>query len=463
MHLAIWQHRLNDQDSGRVYPEYVSRDFFSSLPSLFAGWLPLLSGSQPLFRRSRYEEKVKRSHVAAMSTLLLFVALTLWGAPRAAHAGVEWLPAGAVQVPGSTTQGTLLETSFPSPALGIAPPLRIYLPPGYETSGQRYPVLYLLHGNAPDSDWTEWSAHMRIDFTAGSMIASGQIAPMIIVMPYGLHSYWMNLPGGLRWADYITSDLVPYIDANYRTVPDAAHRAIGGNSMGGTAALHFSFNHPDLFGIVGSHSPALRVGPDEVITDWNSYTPYDPLHLAETAPNLQTLQIWLDVGDQDPWRGNAGGLHERLVARDIAHSWNMFPGSHDPSYWIAHSPDYLRFYSGAFQKSSSSPAPAATNVSRPAAATPTPPPVMTDGPKLPRFTLGFKTLADAIPNVVGQSLEDEHYAANGDSLQRTTTGLMVWRKADNWTAFTDGSRTWVNGPYGIMVRGNDERFDWESS
>ena len=77
------------------------------------------------------------------------------------------------------------------------------------------------------------------------------------------------------------------------------------------------------------------------------------------------------------------------------------------------------------------------------------------------FTLGFKTLADMIPTVAGQPLENEHYGANGDSLQQTTTGLMVWRKADNWTAFTDGSTTWLNGPLGLQTRPNNQRFDWE--
>lgn len=79
----------------------------------------------------------------------------------------------------------------------------------------------------------------------------------------------------------------------------------------------------------------------------------------------------------------------------------------------------------------------------------------------PEFKLGFKTLADLIPYAVGHPLENEHYAANGDSLQQTSTGLMVWRKADNWTAFTNGSTTWINGPSGIQTRSNSERFPWE--
>ena len=79
----------------------------------------------------------------------------------------------------------------------------------------------------------------------------------------------------------------------------------------------------------------------------------------------------------------------------------------------------------------------------------------------PEFKLGFKQLADMIPDIVGQPLENEHYAANGDSLQMTTRGLMVWRKADNWTAFTDGATTWINGPNGLQSRPNEMRFSWE--
>jgi hypothetical protein len=79
------------------------------------------------------------------------------------------------------------------------------------------------------------------------------------------------------------------------------------------------------------------------------------------------------------------------------------------------------------------------------------------------FNLGFKALAEMIPDTVGQPLEDEHYGANGDSLQQTAKGMMVWRKADNWTAFTDGSRTWINGPLGLQNRENTDRFPWESS
>jgi hypothetical protein len=78
-----------------------------------------------------------------------------------------------------------------------------------------------------------------------------------------------------------------------------------------------------------------------------------------------------------------------------------------------------------------------------------------------QFVLGFKTLRDLIPTVVGNCLTDEQHGANGDGLQPTTSGLLVWRKADNYTAFTDGYQTWVNGPLGLQERLNTQRFDWE--
>src|SRR3981081_3909232 len=63
------------------------------------------------------------------------------------------------------------------------------------------------------------------------------------------------------------------------------------------------------------------------------------------------------------------------------------------------------------------------------------------------FPLGFAPLHDLIPDVVGECIDDEvHDPTTGDALQRTSHGLLVWRKADNWTAFTDGSQSWVNVP-----------------
>jgi N-acetylneuraminic acid mutarotase len=80
-----------------------------------------------------------------------------------------------------------------------------------------------------------------------------------------------------------------------------------------------------------------------------------------------------------------------------------------------------------------------------------------------QFILGFLTLHDVDPVDVGECLADQSFAPNGDAVQGTTKGLLVWRKADNWTAFTDGYRTWVNGPGGLKQRLNSQRFPWEAN
>ena len=79
-----------------------------------------------------------------------------------------------------------------------------------------------------------------------------------------------------------------------------------------------------------------------------------------------------------------------------------------------------------------------------------------------QFVLGFADLRALVgAPIVGECLEDQRFAANGDALQQTTGGLLAWRKADNWTAFTDGARTWLNGPQGLQQRPNEVRFAWE--
>ncbi|HEV2126354.1 MAG TPA: hypothetical protein VGW38_26655, partial [Chloroflexota bacterium] len=80
-----------------------------------------------------------------------------------------------------------------------------------------------------------------------------------------------------------------------------------------------------------------------------------------------------------------------------------------------------------------------------------------------RFVLGFATLNQLIPDIAGDCLDDERHIPGSDqTVQPTTRGLMVWRKSDGLTVFTDGHRTWINGPNGLAVRLNTERFSWEA-
>src|SRR5437899_3018557 len=87
----------------------------------------------------------------------------------------------------------------------------------------------------------------------------------------------------------------------------------------------------------------------------------------------------------------------------------------------------------------------------------------TAAPQSCEVVLGFATLRDVVgPRIVGDCLENErHNAENGDAVQQTTGGLLVWRKSDNWSAFSNGAMTWVDGPYGVQQRSNADRFAWE--
>ncbi|MCC6626354.1 MAG: OpgC domain-containing protein [Chloroflexi bacterium] len=236
--------------------------------------------------------------------------------------------------------------AFYSVALGRTMAYWIYLPPGYRQTSARYPVLYLLHGIGGDrGEWIEYgavnAAQRRHD--------AGQAAPMLIVLPEGEQSYWVNHVEGPRWGDYVADDLVAHIDATYRTQPVAAARAIGGLSMGATAALTLALTYPDRFGTVGLHSPSVRAADQALpfLGVDDEFARRDLLTILQTTDAPFPRHVWIDVGADDGWAGTAQALHEALLARGVAHTWQLNTGAHDGNYWSAHVTDYLRYYDEA--------------------------------------------------------------------------------------------------------------------
>ena len=148
----------------------------------------------------------------------------------------------------------------------------------------------------------------------------------------------------------MTQDLVSHVDGTYRTLRRPWRRAIGGLSMGATGALVQAFKHPETFGIVGAHSPSLREDNSVIgfLGSGPDFNTRDPIYLAANAPHLDQLQIWIDIGDLDPWIFRADVLHNTLLERGIEHQWHVWEGDHIGEYWMEHIPDYLRFYSWAF-------------------------------------------------------------------------------------------------------------------
>jgi hypothetical protein len=125
---------------------------------------------------------------------------------------------------------------FHSAALGREIAYTIYLPSGYDESTQNsYPTLYMLHGMGGHN--TEWEGYGLLD-AADKLIATGEIAPIIIVLPQGDQSYWVDwADGGPTWGLYLARDVVQHIDARFRTVANPSGRAVGGLSMGAHGAL----------------------------------------------------------------------------------------------------------------------------------------------------------------------------------------------------------------------------------
>jgi S-formylglutathione hydrolase FrmB len=142
-------------------------------------------------------------------------------------------------------------------------PVAVYLPPNYETSPmKRFATLYLLHGfTGKIGNWTKNGYQgMRLGPMMDRLIAKGAIRDMVVVVPNGDNAYrgsfYTNSSVTGNWEDFISRDLVSYIDRNYRTIARAGSRGITGHSMGGYGAILMGVKHPDVFGAVYAMSPA---------------------------------------------------------------------------------------------------------------------------------------------------------------------------------------------------------------
>ena len=254
--------------------------------------------------------------------------------------------AAATSTRTAASGGYLKDGAFFSAALGRTMPYGIYLPPTYDNDPNRhYPVVYMLHGAG--GHYSEWVAY-GLPEMAEDLIWDGQIQPLIIVMPQGDHSYFVNHVGtdGERWGDYIAFDLIAHIDTTYRTIPQPISRAIGGLSMGGFGALQLAFTHPDIFGAVGAHSPALRTVEQlsDILDPTDAPEDFDPLEVAKAINPTYAPRIWVDAGADDEWADRVILLGQTLDKRGITHEVRLLPGEHTGDYWTARAGDYIRFY-----------------------------------------------------------------------------------------------------------------------
>lgn len=124
----------------------------------------------------------------------------------------------------------------------------VYTPPGYENAKEKhYPVLYIQHGGGENE--ADWFFMGRVNWILDNLLAEGKVQEMIIVANHG-NAYRENPDGTFTEVDaasVIMKDCIPFIDMNYRTIPEAYGRAVAGLSMGGGQARHMAHGHPELF------------------------------------------------------------------------------------------------------------------------------------------------------------------------------------------------------------------------
>jgi len=203
-------------------------------------------------------------------------------------------------------------------------PLTIYLPPSYDESKNRYPVIYYLHGFPGNNG--AWTNNYNIHGAMDSLIKQGKVQEMIIVMPNSFNKYggswYANSSVAGNYESYITQDLVNFIDGKYRTLPLRDSRAIAGGSMGGHGSMKLALKNPDVYCAVVSHSGlvALEVWVDSIRLNpnWNfgGYLPFQAMAIG-FSPNPNSPKLYDYPADD---KGNLiPEVWERWLEHDPVH------------------------------------------------------------------------------------------------------------------------------------------------
>ena len=232
----------------------------------------------------------------------------------------------------------------------------VITPAGYDTMKQ-IPVVYLLHGYS--DNYAGWVTKAK------GVEALADEYHVLIVCPDGGYSSWYwdsPVDTTYKYETYISTELVKWVDAHYRTIADKKGRAITGLSMGGHGALYLAIKHPNVFGAAGSMSGGVDIRPfpnNWEMTKrlgtyaanpqyWEQNTVINMLHLIQ--PN--TLQIIIDCGVDDFFYKVNENLHEQLLYRNIPHDYITRPGAHTWPYWANAVKYQIQFMSNFFKSQS---------------------------------------------------------------------------------------------------------------
>ncbi|MFL6466857.1 MAG: alpha/beta hydrolase [Pyrinomonadaceae bacterium] len=256
----------------------------------------------------------------------------------------------------STLASNVTEAKLASKLMGRPMPYRVILPEGYLTDKERrYPAIYLLHGLFGSSE--NWTTLAKLPTYAKNYQA-------IIVNPEGENGWYVDSPtvSSNRYESYIIKELIPEIDAKYRTNASRSGRAMAGLSMGGYGALKFGVKYPEVFSLVGSFSGALGAatftsgGPvmEAIFKSINeSFGPIgsetrksnDLFGLVREA-SPEKIKTWpfmyLDCGTEDFLFSNNRDFATLLSQKKVPHEYRELPGGHTWPYWDKQVTEFLR-------------------------------------------------------------------------------------------------------------------------
>ncbi len=205
--------------------------------------------------------------------------------------------------------GTVVSQKFQSPTLGRDWVYNVYLPDGYDSGKLRYPVMYLLHGNAGDEN--EWVAKGDAQKTIDRLIADGQMPPAVIVLPSATTTWYVDRKEPMETA--FLKDLMPEVERKFRVINDRMGRVIGGVSMGGYGSLRFALKNPEMFAAVALVSPAI-------------YVPEPP----ETSSARRVGVFGGEKYDAEVWKSlNYPTLIDAFLAKKISMPVHFSSGDHD--------------------------------------------------------------------------------------------------------------------------------------
>jgi enterochelin esterase-like enzyme len=246
----------------------------------------------------------------------------------------RWGPTSSFVVPAPTPavfeqrkvpHGTVHVNFYDSPNLGMPRMVYVYTPPGYETGREKYPVLYLLHGNGQiEASWT-WTG--RANVIMDNLLADGKIKPMIVVMPYG-HVQREIKPapaGGSFGADAaaiekeLLTGVQPLVEGRYRVLADRNQRAIAGLSMGAAQSLAIGLHNLEKFAYIAAFSGA---GNRE---EWEKMNP--------AVLNQKLKVLWIGCGTEDAAYSSVKGMADMLIKKQVKVIWNQSGGGHSWPNW----------------------------------------------------------------------------------------------------------------------------------